>query len=198
MSGVEEELWNIFTFYTLRGNPLDLTGLSVTQFLRLARDCHIVDEGHHLRRTNSGLGPAAVNLAFASIIRRREKVMCKNSANVRHRDSARLPATTARHPTAKSKLSYPEFLDALVVLGDRMHRKMAVTPGSASAYRRNSGSERGQRGRSVESTFQQLLMEHILPLASRRRPTSCAVAMRDPLVKDLLRQYAPALRDFFR
>jgi len=29
MAGVEEELWNIFTFYTLRGNPLDLTRLSV-------------------------------------------------------------------------------------------------------------------------------------------------------------------------
>lgn len=29
MADVEEELWNIFTFYTLRGNPLDLTRLTV-------------------------------------------------------------------------------------------------------------------------------------------------------------------------
>lgn len=36
MTGVEEELWNIFTFYTLRGNPLDLTRLSVRYITRLS------------------------------------------------------------------------------------------------------------------------------------------------------------------
>ena len=35
MAGVEEELWNIFTFYTLRGNPLDLTRLSVRCVIRI-------------------------------------------------------------------------------------------------------------------------------------------------------------------
>lgn len=35
MAGVEEELWNIFTFYTLRGNPLDLTRLSVRYVIRI-------------------------------------------------------------------------------------------------------------------------------------------------------------------
>lgn len=30
MDDVEEELWNIFTFYTLRGGPSDLTRLSVS------------------------------------------------------------------------------------------------------------------------------------------------------------------------
>lgn len=44
----------------------------------------------------------------------------------------------------------------------------------------------------------QLLMEHILPLASRRRPTSIAAALSDPLVRDLLRHYGPALRELFR
>lgn len=29
MAGVEEELWDIFTFYSLHGNPLDPTMLSV-------------------------------------------------------------------------------------------------------------------------------------------------------------------------
>lgn len=34
MADVEEELWNIFTFYTLRGNHLDLTRLSVRTVLQ--------------------------------------------------------------------------------------------------------------------------------------------------------------------
>ncbi|CAM9216395.1 unnamed protein product, partial [Hapterophycus canaliculatus] len=199
MAGVEEELWNIFTFYTLRGNPLDLTRLSVTQFLRLARDCHIVNAGQR-RHICSGLGQATVNLVFASIIRRRQKEVVPESRGERkHRVRTNSSAAAAfRGDTTKSKLTYPEFLDALVVLGDRMYRKVTLTSRSKSAGRRASALEEGHLDRSSESAFQELLMEHILPLASRRRPTSSAAAMRDPLVRDLLRHYAPALRDFFR
>ena len=41
-------------------------------------------------------------------------------------------------------------------------------------------------------------MEHILPLASRRRPASISDAVQDPLVRDLLQHYRPALREIFR
>lgn len=48
------------------------------------------------------------------------------------------------------------------------------------------------------STKPKLLMEHILPLASRRRPASISDAIQDPLVRDLLQHYRPALREIFR
>eukprot|EP00903_Cladosiphon_okamuranus_P018640 g17155.t1 len=62
----------------------------------------------------------------------------------------------------------------------------------------NSAVGGGNYDRSVESSFQQLLMEHILPLASRRRPASISDAIRDSLVRDLLQHYRPALREIFR
>ena len=40
---VEEELWNIFTFYSLHGNPLDPEYLSGSQFMKLVRHCKILD-----------------------------------------------------------------------------------------------------------------------------------------------------------
>lgn len=44
MAEVEEELWNIFTFYTLRGNPLDLTRLSVRNEFRICERLPILCE----------------------------------------------------------------------------------------------------------------------------------------------------------
>lgn len=68
--------------------------LKVTQFLRLARDCQIVDEGgtashgsrqgqcpssealrQNQRHCERRIGQAAVNLAFASVIQGRAKVL---------------------------------------------------------------------------------------------------------------------------
>ncbi|CAM9679583.1 unnamed protein product [Ectocarpus fasciculatus] len=197
MNGVEDELWNIFTFYSLRGNPLDLTRLSVNQFLRLARDCQIVNGGD--TASNGGLRAAEANLAFASVIQGRAKVVPKARWARTHQGIVRPPEEDIEGATAKSRLSYPEFLDALMVLGARMYQ--TATPkrsGPNSTGRGDSTLGKARCKRSVESTFQQLLMDHILPLASRRRPTSAAAAMRDPLVRDLLRRFAPALREVFR
>ena len=43
MAAVESELWNIFTFYTLHGNPLDPEHMTSQQFVKMAKDCSIVD-----------------------------------------------------------------------------------------------------------------------------------------------------------
>lgn len=38
MESIQEELWNIFTFYTLHGNPKDPSRLNRTCLLKLCRD----------------------------------------------------------------------------------------------------------------------------------------------------------------
>ena len=40
---VEQELWNIFTHYTLYNNPLDPERMNKTQLLKLCRECKILD-----------------------------------------------------------------------------------------------------------------------------------------------------------
>lgn len=41
---VREELWNIFTFYTIHGNPRDPSRMNASQFLKLLRDSQLFDE----------------------------------------------------------------------------------------------------------------------------------------------------------
>ena len=68
-----------------------------------------------------------------------------------------LSAATTEHATVKSKLTYPEFLDALVVLGERMYRTRAGGRSrSKSAGSETSASRGGDCEQSVESTFQQV------------------------------------------
>jgi hypothetical protein len=43
MTSVETELWNIFTYYTLRGDSLDPEHLKTQQFMQFLRDCLIVE-----------------------------------------------------------------------------------------------------------------------------------------------------------
>lgn len=43
MDSVEEELWNIFTYYSLHGNPRDPSKLPCFQFLKLCRDSMVMD-----------------------------------------------------------------------------------------------------------------------------------------------------------
>ena len=59
----------------------------MTQFLRLARDCKIIDEGQGVAASGSKLtggssrrvGPVAVNLAFASVLQRRYRFTVRKS-----------------------------------------------------------------------------------------------------------------------
>jgi hypothetical protein len=43
MSTIEVELWNIFTCYTLHGNPRDPSRVSETQFLKLCKDSSVTN-----------------------------------------------------------------------------------------------------------------------------------------------------------
>ncbi|CAM9374159.1 unnamed protein product [Ascophyllum nodosum] len=218
MAGVEEELWNIFTFYTLRGKPLDVTRLSVTQFLRLARDCKIIDEGQGVAASGSKLtggssrrvGPVAVNLAFASVLQRRYRFTVRKSRPLLDVSAFLFPTRDGEQAAAaKSKLTYPEFLDALAILSERVYRhegcggslsspKIQSLPVSSSPMTAGAAAPRVASMTKVEATFQRLLMENVLPLASRRRPTTVAAELRDPLVRDILSHYGPALRELFR
>ena len=43
MAGIREELWNIFTYYTLHGNPRDPSRINSMQFLKLCRESMLFD-----------------------------------------------------------------------------------------------------------------------------------------------------------
>lgn len=59
------------------GSSVALLSQKVNQFLRLARDCQIVNGGD--TASNGGLRAAEANLAFASVIQGRTKVSAEGT-----------------------------------------------------------------------------------------------------------------------
>lgn len=69
------------------------------------------------------------------------------------------PTTTPRErATLTSKLNYPEFLDALLVLGERMYngKKIPKVSELSASKKTTAAAGGGHCGRSVESMFQQV------------------------------------------
>ncbi|CAN0146605.1 unnamed protein product, partial [Discosporangium mesarthrocarpum] len=203
MSDVEQELWNIFTFYTLHGNPLDLANLSITNLLRLARDCQITHGSprhSHAKGGGRRLSQADVHLVYASILQRREKVNDHSTHTKTSEQAAELCSRYVEGYNKRGKLTYGEFLNGLMALAERMYgRGGGMERGkSRVGLGVGTGVGRGQLPVGMEEAFEELLMENILPLASRRTPRPIDGDMHDPLVEDLLRHFAPALLEIFR
>jgi hypothetical protein len=62
MSTIEVELWNIFTCYTLHGNPRDPSRVSETQFLKLCKDSSVMNPA----MVDSPLNQATLHLIWTS------------------------------------------------------------------------------------------------------------------------------------
>ena len=172
---VEMELWNVFTYYALVGNPSDPEHLRKSEFLRICRDALITPsitklspekqaifediQNRHEHYEKNMVQAAETHVIYASVIR------------------------SNRKGERKCKMTYHNFLDALM--------KVAL-----EIYGVDSNVK------SVEDAFQQLLVENLLRpgLAMRRRPSSFKVlkeTREDPEVRRLLRKYASATKQLF-
>jgi hypothetical protein len=78
------------------------------------------------------------------------------------------------------KLTYPSFLTCLMKLSTKLY------PTSTSA-----------NGSVIESAFQQLLMENVLPLASRRSPKSIDSVLCSGEIMGLFTHFGPSLTKIF-
>jgi|Transcript_1673 hypothetical protein len=100
-AGIENELWNIYTFYTLHGNPLCPEFLKNQQFMKLAKDCQMIK-----KKQGVGLTSADLSVVFASETQRKKaenKTMAKRA-----------------NPNL---MTYSEFLNVLMVLAPKVYPK---------------------------------------------------------------------------
>ena len=147
MSTVEQELWNIFTFYTLHGNPMYPDLLKASQFVKLARECNIIRP--NVNASSRHVTQADVNVVYIMEVKRRDRGFGRNQA----------------------QMTYNDFLNALMRLSTRLYSEADT----------------------VDDAFQQLLMENVLPLASRRSPDPVAMHMENEEVQHLFSYFGDAL-----
>jgi hypothetical protein len=144
-STVEQELWNVFTFYTLHGNPMYPDLLKASQFVKLSRECNIIKT----KGIGSGVTQADVNVVYIIEVKRRDRGFGRKQA----------------------QMTYNDFLNALMRLSSKVY----------------------PRADTVDDAFQQLLMENVLPLASRRSPDPVSMHMENEEVQDLFAYFSDAL-----
>lgn len=83
-------------------------------------------------------------------------MFCQVSRGSRH-DSSSKGRARCGCGTTKSKLTYPEFLDALVLLGERMYcGSSRWTMGEDASYRAEAAGVGQHRIPSVDATFQKV------------------------------------------
>ena len=183
---VEESLWNVFTFYTLRGDPMDPEHMSKREFVKFCRDCLIVPRptvkdslrnkeereriemseillqhimSRHSNYIKNMLSTAEIHVIYTSVMRRSNRT------------------------THKEKMNYTDFLNALMKISIELY-----------------GTEKAVS--STEDAFQNLLIENILNpgLAKRRTPriSDLRVAMQESETKEFLEKYKDATKQIFR
>jgi hypothetical protein len=129
---IQEELWNIFSYYSLHGNPRDPSRIMATQFYNFCRDALLFDPS----MTECALTQAETQLLFMAQIQ------------------AIKQASSTLTVAATGRLDYDEFLTCLLRIARKCYPSCA----------------------SPEAAMQQLLMDNVLPLTSRRKSASeCSV-----------------------
>lgn len=96
MTTVEEEIWNIFSYYAMAGNPNQPVKLRYTSFLKFAKDILISDVNN---MTETRVLPADIHIIFTHEIKQQQ-----------HQSNYNLDG--------KDKLDFEQFLSCLVVIGE--------------------------------------------------------------------------------
>jgi len=97
---VEQELWNIFTFYTLHANPLGPEHLKSSQFIKFAKDCQLLT-----LKQGEGLSQADLNVVFAKEVVRKKNFNKKSLAK----------------RSNPNMMTYSDFLIVLMILAPKIH-----------------------------------------------------------------------------
>lgn len=154
MVAVEEILWNIFTFYTLNGNPKDPSRMHNTALVRFCRDIMVMDSS----MTEAALNHADLQLIYTAATKSPEKASSSSSRE------------------KSDKIDFDAFLTCLIRISQKCYPS----------------------GRNKEETMQQLLLDNILPMASRRKPISIAALVKQPHIELIYKYYEDALIELFK
>jgi hypothetical protein len=71
-----QELWNIFTFYTLNGNPLDPEHMRATQWVKFCKDCGIVGP-HAVTEAPAPITEADLHVSYTVEVTRKNRTGIK-------------------------------------------------------------------------------------------------------------------------
>jgi hypothetical protein len=165
---LHDSLWNIFSFYSLQGNYLDPSRLSLTGLFKICTDSMLFDPVMVM----SPLTRSDVNLFFRS-------TMVESAQN----------NTKGQHVSIngkREKLDKMNFIEFIACV-----RRIATKcyPPAEEEEEGRFSSNGGQRYFQEDESLQQLLMDNILPMASIRKPVNIEAVLEHPTLDILFGYY---------
>ena len=172
-TGVDETMWNIFTYYSLQDNPREPSKINLTSLLKFCSDIMTMNTV----MVKNPLSHSDVQLIYTktvqSAIKRARKHFERNQI-VANASSSAFNLINARVEN-QDKLNFHDFLNALLRIAIKCY------PTSADE----------------KSAMQQLLIENIMPLAPRRYPVSIADILSDPKVQLIRKQCKEGIEQLY-
>lgn len=149
---VLEEIWNIFTYYTLHGNPKDPSRLNVSQFSIFCKDSMLFDA----TMIEVPLNKAQAEVIFVAQARQ-------------------LTASGSVERISGDRINFDAFLSCLILMAKQCYPSQP----------------------DEDSAMKQILMDNVLPFASRRLPESLKPILQNPEIVELWAYYEDALAGVF-
>eukprot|EP00946_MAST-07B_sp_MAST-7B-sp1_P005390 g5390.t1 len=170
---LEEHLFNVFTYYTTRGNSQDPQHLRMETFFKMCHECGIVDHVHVLKEdcyvvyravvskradSHTGRGTSLGSYGKLSISEQATNLMVRTDPGVKY--------------AAVKKMQFSDWLTALSALSKKRY---------------------GESNDEMDdiNSFERLIMDSLVPSAKFR--SAVPVALNE--VKHLYKEFAPAFRD---
>jgi len=181
-SSVEAELWNVFTFYSLHGNPMDPEHMRKSQFLKLLRDCLVVRRPSNKRSDVPADRQDERRQILRSLFEKHHQYGKKMLSTVQANVTYTSVVKRKNRKTNVEKMTYNDFLNALMKIAIEMYAS-------------------NKNVKSVDDAFQQLLIDNVLhrSLADRREPNMELLqnAMAESTTVEVLKLYKGATRQLF-
>lgn len=167
MVAIEEILWNVFTFYSLNGNPKDPSKLHSMGLLKFCKDILVMDN----TMTEKSITQAELQLIYSSAIKSPEKIPANQKMTFGGNNSSH-----SSQKEKNDKIDFDSFLSCLIKIALKCYPSCE----------------------NSEEAMQQLLMDNVLPLASRRKPISIALLLKQPNIDSLFKYYEDALLEIYK
>ena len=173
-SYVVHEIWCIYTFYTLHGSPQDPSRMNARSFLELCKDS-LLYERNYVEKAIDNAQAQAVFSHQAAIKQTNSSPPGKKAAASAMQIRGK-PLADNHSTNVAKRIGFDDFLSALVALAKKCY------PTAAS---------------DDEEALKHILMDNVLPFASRRMPSDIRSIIEDRELVDLFKYYENSLASLF-
>ena len=172
-SYVLQELWCIYTFYSLHSCPHDPSRLNARAFLELCKDSQLYHKDYVEKAIDSAQAQAVFShqAAIKQVNPSPPAMTVASAMKVRGK-----PLRDNHNNNVANRIGFDDFLSALVALARRCYPSFSSDD---------------------EEAMKHILMDNILPFASRRMPVDIRSIIESEEVVDLFKYYENSLASLF-